>query len=183
MPGVFVVAVRTDDTIRSRAGHSIMAIIGIVAIDRNFAIGKGGTLPWHYSADLKFFKQTTVGNVVVMGSRTWHSLKKPLPDRLNIVLTSSTESEPVGSVVRLPTVEAVLTLASTLTTDLFIIGGAKVFQTFRPHLDRWIVTEIPLTVDGADTFMPADFLEGFELYEVRKLDGELRTKFYERPRS
>src|SRR5262252_7598733 len=59
-----------------------MAIIGIVAVDRNFAIGKGGSLPWHYSADLKFFKQTTLGNAVVMGRRTWQSLKKPLPDRL-----------------------------------------------------------------------------------------------------
>jgi dihydrofolate reductase len=157
-----------------------MAVIGIVAVDRNLAIGKGGTLPWHYSADLKFFKQTTVGNTIVMGSRTWQSLKKSLPDRLNIVLTSSTETDPVNSVVRLPTIESVLTLAKTLTTDLFVIGGARVFQSFLPHLDRWIVTEIPLIVEDADTFMPTDFLNGFELYELRQLDAGLRTKFYER---
>ena len=65
-----------------------MAIVGIVAIDRNLAIGKGGTLPWHYSSDLKFFKQTTVGNAVVMGRRTWLTLNKPLKDRMNIVLSS-----------------------------------------------------------------------------------------------
>src|ERR687889_675557 len=64
-----------------------MAIIGIVAVDRAGAIGKGGTLPWHYSADLKFFKEQTTGNACVMGYKTWASLKKPLPNRLNIPLT------------------------------------------------------------------------------------------------
>jgi dihydrofolate reductase len=157
-----------------------MAIIGIVAVDRNLAIGKDGALPWHYSADLKFFKQTTIGNAVVMGRRTWRSLKKPLPNRMNIVLTRQAEVEPVDSVVRLPNVESILTLARTLTTDVFIIGGAKVFQSFLPHVDGWIVTEIPLSVEGADSFMPVDFLNGFELTEVRQLDAELRTKFYER---
>src|SRR5262245_57788856 len=119
-----------------------MAIIGIVAVDRNLAIGKGGTLPWHYSADLKFFKQTTVGNAVVMGNRTWQSLQKPLPDRLNVVLTSQSDMEAVDSVVRLPGVESILTLAQTLTSDLFVIGGAKTYEAFLPHIDRWLVTEI-----------------------------------------
>jgi dihydrofolate reductase len=157
-------------------------IIGIVAIDRNLAIGKGGTLPWHYSADLRFFKQTTSGNAVVMGHRTWKTLKKPLPDRLNIVLTTKTDMPAVDQVVRLPDVRSVLTLAKTLTTDLFIIGGGKVYENFLPHIDRWIVTEIPLSVEGADTFVPANFLDDFELFEVRQLDTNLRAKFYERTR-
>jgi dihydrofolate reductase len=158
-----------------------MAIIGIVAVDRNLAIGKDGTLPWHYSADLKFFKQTTVGNAVVMGNRTWQSLKKPLPDRLNVVLTSRTGNDAVDSVVRLPTVQSILTLAKTLTGDLFVIGGAQTYEAFLPHIDQWIVTEIPLAVENADTFVPSNLLDGFELYEVRQLDPELRVKFYERP--
>ncbi|HEX3082991.1 MAG TPA: dihydrofolate reductase [Pyrinomonadaceae bacterium] len=158
-----------------------MAIIGIVAVDRNLAIGKDGTLPWHYSADLKFFKQTTVGNAVVMGNRTWQSLKKPLPDRLNVVLTSRTGNDAVDSVVRLPTVQSILTLAKTLTGDLFVIGGAQTYEAFLPHIDQWIVTEIPLAVENADTFVPSNLLDGFELYEVRQLDQELRVKFYERP--
>ena len=49
-------------------------IIGIVAISRNFAIGKGGKLPWHYPADLRFFKETTIGNTVVMGANTWRAI-------------------------------------------------------------------------------------------------------------
>src|SRR2546423_12792968 len=115
-----------------------MSIIGIVAVDQNLAIGKGGTLPWHYSADMKFFKRTTIGNAVVMGRRTWETLKKPLPDRTNIVLTNS-KINPVDSLVTMPGVESVLTLAKSLTSDLYVIGGAKVYQSFLPHIDRWIV--------------------------------------------
>src|SRR5437762_13719339 len=109
-----------------------MSIIGIVAVDRNFAIGKGGRLPWHYPADMKFFKQTTIGNAVVMGSRTWQTLQRPLPDRMNIILTTK-RGIGVDSVVTLPDVESVLTLAKTLTRDLFVIGGAQVYEAFLSH--------------------------------------------------
>ena len=160
-----------------------MSTIGIVAVDRNLAIGRGGTLPWHYPADMKFFKQTTIGNAVVMGSRTWQTLPKPLPDRTNIVLSSRPDIVADDSVVTLPDVESVLTLAKALPHDLFVIGGAKVYEAFLRRIDRWIVTEVPLSVEGADTFIPANFLEGFELYEVRQLDEELRVKFYERSRA
>src|SRR5438045_4056667 len=78
-----------------------MAIIGIVAIAKNFAIGKGGKLPWHHSADLKFFKETTTGNAIVMGANTYRSIGKPLPDRLNIVLSRNSSIEPVPEVLRL----------------------------------------------------------------------------------
>ena len=160
-----------------------MSTIGIVAVERNLAIGRGGTLPWHYPADMKFFKQTTIGNAVVMGSRTWQTLPKPLPDRTNIVLSSRPDIVADDSVVTLPDVESVLTLAKALPHDLFVIGGAKVYEAFLRHIDQWIVTEVPLSVEGADTFIPANFLEGFELYEVRQLDEELRVKFYERSRA
>ena len=157
-----------------------MSIIGIVAVDRNLAIGKGGRLPWHYSADMKFFKQTTIGNSVVMGRRTWLTLKGPLPDRMNIVVSAQSKVPAQDSLIVLPDVESVLALAGSITRHLFVIGGATLYQSFLPHIERWIVTEIPLTVDGADTFMPASFLEGFEMYELRQLDEDLRVKFYER---
>ena len=164
---------------RVEAPHSKM-IIGIVAIDQNLAIGKGGKLPWHYSADMKFFKETTIGNAVVMGRRTWLTLKKPLKDRLNIVLSNQLDQTSQDSVVVLSDVKSVLAVARSLTRHTFVIGGAKVYQSFQPHIDKWIVTEIPLNVAGADTFMPANFLEGFEMYELRQLEDDLRVKFYER---
>jgi len=157
-----------------------MAIIGIVAVDRNLAIGKGGRLPWHYSADLKFFKETTIGNAVVMGRHTWQTLKGPLPNRQNIVLSRDQNLAANETLIVMSDVDSVLEYARKQDGHLFVIGGAKVYESFLPHIQRWIVTEVPITVDGTDTFMPANFLDGFELYELRQLDEDLRVKFYER---
>jgi dihydrofolate reductase len=157
-----------------------MTIIGIVAVDRNGAIGKGGTLPWHYSADLRFFKQQTVGHACVMGWRTWRSLKKPLKERLNIVLSRSSEIEPQESVIMLRDRLSVLSLRAYLGCDLFIIGGEQVFRAFQNDIERWIVTEVPLAVEDADTFMPEDYLEGFSPTDSLALEENLRVTFYER---
>ena len=155
-------------------------IIGIVAIDRNFAIGKDGQLPWHYSADLKFFKATTTGNLVVMGRRTWETLKGPLKDRTNIVLTGDASFNAPESVLVARDVDSVLAIARDRDEHLFVMGGAKVYQAFRSRIQRWVVTEVPLSVEGADTFMPPNFLDGFAMYEIRQLDEGLKVKFYER---
>src|ERR1041384_1067343 len=163
-----------------RAQVLSMAIIGIVAVDQNLAIGKGGKLPWHYSADMKFFKETTIGNAVVMGRRTWETLKGPLQDRQNIVLSANGNVTNADGIVVVTDVDAALERARDLDCHLFVIGGAKVYESFLPHIERWLVTEVPLKVPGADTFMPAKFLKGFELYEIRQLDEGLRVKFYER---
>jgi dihydrofolate reductase len=159
-----------------------MSIIGIVAVDQNLAIGKAGRLPWHYSADMKFFKQTTTGNAVVMGRRTWLTLKGPLKDRQNIVLSRDQKLSSDDSVKVVGDVDSVLDIVRTQDLHLFVIGGAQVYQSFLPHIERWIVTEVPLAVEDADTFMPANFLDGFEMFELRQLDEGLRVKFYERKR-
>ena len=77
-------------------------------------------------------------------------------------------------------VQSVFDFAKTLDHHLFVIGGAKVYEAFLPHIDRWLVTEVPLSVEGADTLMPRNFLDGFQMYETRQLDEGLRVKFYER---
>jgi dihydrofolate reductase len=159
-----------------------MAIIGIVAVDRNGAIGKAGGLPWHYSSDMKFFKGQTTGHAVVMGYRTWLTLKKPLPNRLNIVLTRRADVEPRGSVAWLRDRQSVLALKDYLNCDLFIIGGAQIFSAFLADIERWLVTEVPVAVEGADTFIPPNFLEGFRAYDSRTLDEELKVTLYERAR-
>ncbi len=155
-------------------------IIGIVAIDRNGAIGKGGKLPWHYSADMKFFKHTTIGNACVMGYKTWLTLKHPLPNRLNIVLSRQAEIPPQDSLVVMRDVASVLAMAKVLQTDLFVIGGASVYESFQPYIDRWIVTKVPLTVEGADTFVPENYLESFIASDSQKLDDGLVVTSYDR---
>lgn len=157
-----------------------MAIIGIVAVDRKGAIGKGGTLPWHYSADMRFFKEQTTGNACVMGYKTWLTLKRPLPNRLNVVLTRRQETEPRESVVWMRDAQSILSLKDYLKCDLYIIGGAQVFEMFRESIERFVVTEVPLTVEDADTFMPESFLEGFVEEDSRQLDDELIVRFYKR---
>ena len=105
-------------------------IIGIVAIAQNYAIGKDGKLPWHYSSDLKFFKRTTIGNAVVMGSTTWRGLGKPLPSRLNIVVSRSADIQTAAATVVLRSREDVTAIADYLRCDTFIIGGEKTFESF-----------------------------------------------------
>jgi dihydrofolate reductase len=155
-------------------------IIGIAAVDRKGAIGKGGKLPWHYSADMKFFRETTTGNAVVMGRKTWLTLGKPLKNRLNIVLSRDASIEPQESLLVLTDIDSVISLNNSLATDLFVIGGAQIYTAFLPHIDKWIITEVPLTVSGADTFMPDDYLKGFKAADSKPLDEGLVVKFYER---
>ena len=157
------------------------SITGIVAVGQNGAIGKAGAIPWHYPSDFKFFKAQTSGHACVMGRRTWLSLqKRPLPDRLNIVLSRTADfAAPPGGIV-LRDKEAILLLRPYLACDLFVIGGEQVYRSFLPEIERWIVTEIPLAVEGADTFMPENFLDGFSEIETRAVEGGLRVVFYEK---
>jgi dihydrofolate reductase len=155
-------------------------IIGIVAVDKNGAIGKGGRLPWHYSADMKFFRETTTGNACVMGHKTWLTLGRPLKDRLNIVLSRQSDVDLQDSLIPLRDPRSVLSLSKYLACDLFVIGGARIYETFLPHIEKWIVTEVPVVVEDADTFIPAGYLEEFESVGSRQLDDELVVKFYER---
>lgn len=155
-------------------------IIGIVAIAKNLAIGKAGKLPWHYPADLKFFKQTTTGHAIVMGWNTWKSIGKPLPNRLNIVLSRKSEINDHPNVRVVRTKDEVIELASTLDTDVFIIGGAGTFETFAEKIEKWYVTEVPIVVEDADTFMPRDFLDGFEESDEIDLGEALRVRIYDR---
>ncbi|HKZ78983.1 MAG TPA: dihydrofolate reductase [Pyrinomonadaceae bacterium] len=155
-------------------------IIGIVSVDRNGAIGKGGKLPWHYSSDMKHFKRTTIGNACVMGYRTWLTLKQPLKDRLNIVLSRQSDIEPQDSVILLRDMRSVLSLSRYLNCDLFVIGGAKVYQSFLPYIEKWIVTQVPLNVEGADAFVPQDYLLGFSRIDTKELEEGLKVSIYQR---
>ncbi len=151
-------------------------IIGIVAVAKNLAIGKDGKLPWHHSADLKFFKATTTGNAVVMGANTWAAIGKPLPDRLNVVLSASSSVTPPAEVMRLAEKDEVLDLARYLHRDVYIIGGAKTYAAFADVIEKWIVTWVPDEAADADTFMPADFLDGFNETDSRDLGDGLVVK-------
>lgn len=155
-------------------------IIGIVAISQNSAIGKGGKLPWHYPADLRFFKQTTTGNAIVMGANTWRSIGRPLPNRLSIVLSRSAEIENQPNVLLLRSTEELLSLSQFLKGDIYIIGGAQTYMSLAGVIDEWLVTRVPETVEDADVFMPENFLDGFTLRETNDLGDGLKVETFRR---
>ena len=125
----------------------------IVARARNGAIGRGNTIPWHAPEDLKFFQRETLGGAVVMGRNTWDSLpRKPLPRRLNIVVTSRPGDS--DDALFLPLEQAVEAARAAGYLRIYAIGGAGIYRAFLPLAERLLITEVDLDVPDADTFFP-----------------------------
>ena len=121
--------------------------------DTNNAIGRDGTLPWHFSEDLKNFKKLTTGNTIIMGRKTWDSLPiKPLPDRRNIVI-SSTNQKNVESYTSIENCIESLSDDKEVS-DVYIIGGVSVYKFFYKHADTLHITFINKQYPDTDTFFP-----------------------------
>lgn len=157
-------------------------IIGIVAISENYAIGRDGKLPWHYSADLKHFKETTMGGTLVMGSSTWRSIGRALPGRNSIVLSRSAMPELPEGVLLCHSVKQALERSERFNGDVFIIGGAGVYESFQDDIERWIITRIPETIEDANVFMPVQFLDDFELVSQKEIGEGLVVEGFDRRR-
>jgi dihydrofolate reductase len=132
-----------------------MILSFIAAVSENNAIGKHNSLPWHLPEDLKFFKKTTMGKPVIMGRKTFESLGRPLPGRLNIVLSGNKDLKlPDGVLVYDDVNLALERLQSENTEEGFIIGGGKIFETTMPFADRMYITRVNTIIPDADTFFP-----------------------------
>jgi dihydrofolate reductase len=144
--------------------------VGPVACSRNGVIGRGGGLPWRLKSDLQIFKQVTVFKPVIMGRRTWDSLpRKPLPGRLNVVLSRDGSFEPKGAVV-CQTLDEALQIAREQATEdgaeeVCVIGGAGVFAEALPRARRLYLTEVDAVVEG-DTWLPP--IDEAQWREVRR---------------
>ena len=130
-------------------------ISAIVSVDNNWGIGFNGDLLEHIPEDLKYFKALTDGNIVVMGRKTWDSLpKKPLPNRLNIVITSQ-ERHFEEMTAFIPFLEVVSRLKhSQKEDDWFIIGGGQIYKELLPYCDRVYITKIFKDHANVDTYFP-----------------------------
>jgi len=141
-----------DDTDADR-----IEIALIVAVAENGVIGRDGDLPWHYSEDLKHFKETTMGHPVVMGRRTYEGivdgLGEPLPGRTNVVLTSQARDFPAGAVRATSIDDALATACETGSDVAYVIGGATVYEQCLPKADRLVVTAVHDEYEG-DTYFP-----------------------------
>ena len=128
----------------------------IVAIADNNAIGRNNELLWHISEDLKFFKRTTLGCPVIMGRKTFESIGRPLPKRLNIVVSRSGYEAPEGVAV-VPSLEEAFAAASVEPSSdkIFVIGGGQIYAQAIPLADSMVVTHVHTVIEDADTFFPA----------------------------
>jgi dihydrofolate reductase len=143
-----------------------MKISLIVAMGENRVIGVDNRMPWHLSADLKRFKQITMGKPLVMGRRTHESIGRPLPGRRNIVLTSDRDYTAPGCVVVHNLPDA---LSEADADEVMVIGGSSLYETFLPKADRLYLTLIHREFAG-DTFFPE--FEWKEWSEIERLDVE-----------
>lgn len=135
----------------------------IVAYAANRVIGRDNALPWKLPGDLAHFKCTTLGHPIVMGRKTWESLGRPLPGRTNVVITRNAGYQAAGAVV-VPDIDTALRAAGD-TDEVFIIGGAQIFNAVLDHADRIIATEIKAEVEG-DSWFP--YLPSFRWHEVSR---------------
>ena len=128
-----------------------MKISIITAFDYNQVIGLNNQLPWHIPEDLKYFKKVTLNKTIVMGRKTFESIGKPLPNRKNIIV-SSTLNSPNLTILKSPS-----DILSLPDEDIFIIGGSSIYQYFLPHCHNLYITHIDQTFQGDCHFPTIDW--------------------------
>ncbi|MEN9704158.1 MAG: hypothetical protein RLZZ393_37 [Pseudomonadota bacterium] len=129
-----------------------MRLTAVVAATENDVIGRDNGMPWHLPADLKHFKEITLGHPVLMGRKTFEAIGRPLPGRRNFVLSR-------GAVFQAPGVESVGSLDDAIAAagdvpELMIIGGATIYELALPRTDRVHLTRLHMVVEGGDAHFP-----------------------------
>lgn len=131
-----------------------MRINVVVAMDRRAIIGRVGGLPWHLPADLKHFRTITLGHPLVMGRRTHESIGRPLPGRINIVVTRTRNYLAAGCLTA-DSFEAALQLAET-AAEVMVIGGVTLYRSALPVATRMFLTEVHAELAGDVRFPDFD---------------------------
>lgn len=126
----------------------MISLIAALAADR--VIGMENAMPWHLPADLAWFKRQTLNKPVVMGRRTWESIGRPLPGRLNIVISSKPGD--ADGVTWVTSIDEALQAAGDVE-ELMVIGGGRIYEQLLPRADRLYLTHIDAEVEG-DTHFP-----------------------------
>lgn len=148
----------------------------IVAIADNNAIGRDNALLWHISEDMKFFRHQTVGCPVIMGRKTFESIGRPLPKRVNIVISrgfsTAEEVDVVGSL------EAAYEVAEATNLErCYVIGGGQIYARALESVNRLVVTHVHTVIDDADTFFPAIDPEVWEIAERSEMKHDDEAGF------
>ena len=144
-----------------------MIISLIAGMDKNSLIGQGNRLPWRLPADMKHFRQHTLGKPVLMGRKTFESIGKPLPKRTNIILTRDLDYRADGCIVTHSIEEALKTASDC--DELMVIGGASIYELFLPRANRLYLTYVHGCFEG-DVYFPAFDLANWQ--EVKRVDSQ-----------
>ena len=150
-----------------------MIIAAIVAIDLNHAIGKNNQLLWHLPADLKFFKQTTMGCPIIMGRKTYQSIGRLLPGRKNIIITRNEDFKIEGAEIYQSLNDAISKCDSE---KVFVIGGAEIYTLAMPMIKELYITIVKNKFD-ADTFFSKINTSQFNLVWEECHEADEKNKF------
>ena len=152
-----------------------MKIILIAALDKGRVIGSEGSIPWNIQEDLNYFKEKTTNKAIIMGRKTFESIGRPLPNRLNIVMTRSKEK--VDGVIIAPNKEIAIEKARDFSSEIFVIGGEYIYKEFLEMASEMLLTEIDLDTDG-DTYFPRwDESEWLEVSRESKIDDSQKINY------
>ena len=128
----------------------------IVAVADDNVIGQNNSLPWHLPEDLKFFKKHTIGKPVLMGRKTYESIGRPLPGRLNIVLSGTPDLKlPEGVLLFNDFALALKRIEQEPVAEAFVIGGGRLFESVLPFIDKMYITRVHGTFPAGDVHLPS----------------------------
>jgi dihydrofolate reductase len=151
-----------------------MEIVFVVAIAENGIIGAGGAIPWRMKSDMQRFKALTIGKPVIMGRKTFESLRRPLPNRTNIVITRDADYRAAGAIVATSAAEAdAVARGDALrrsAAEIAVIGGAEIYRQWLDRADRLEITEVHARPEG-DTHFDIDRAEWNEVERIRHPAG------------
>lgn len=150
----------------------------ILAVDKNFAIGKDNKLLFHISKDLKHFKKTTLNSIVIMGRKTYESMGGALPKRDSIILSRNKNYKAENALVFTKKEEVLNYVKENQNKEAFVIGGEEIVDVFLDECDEAIITKVMEEVDNADTFLhDFDNDPDFEISEESEIHQENEKKF------
>ncbi|MEJ8755844.1 dihydrofolate reductase [Pontibacter sp. H259] len=147
----------------------------VVAVAENNVIGKDNQLIWHLPADLRFFKNLTIGHPIIMGRKTYESIGKPLPGRTTVIITRQQDFEAPGCIV-VNSVDEAIAEAQTIDQDVYIIGGAEIYKQALVKTDTIYLTRVHHTFDG-DTFFPEINEADWEVISEEKHEPDEKNKY------
>ena len=152
-----------------------MLVSCIVAVSENGVKGKNGTLPWRLSSDLKRFKEITTGHHIILGRKNYEDIGRPLPNRINLVLSRKENLKIEGCEVFSSLEHAINFAKESGETECFIIGGAEIYKAAMPYCSRLYLTKVKAEIDG-DVFMPS-LGEGWTLERETSFPADEKNQY------